>query len=101
MALSAIDGIRAASAASPLVGTGEALPGGGKGFGALVGNFVRDVGETQRQADTEIARLAAGKTDNVHRVMMALGKAELSFNYMLEVRAKLLDAYHEVMRMQL
>jgi flagellar hook-basal body complex protein FliE len=70
-------------------------------FGQLVGNLLRDVNQSQNQASDAVAQLAAGKTDNVHQVMIALGKAEVSFNYMLEVRNRLLDAYKQVMQMQI
>jgi len=68
-------------------------------FMKLVGNFTREVNTLQKNAAAEVARLAEGKTDNIHQVMLALGKAETGFNYMMEVRAKLLEAYKEVMRM--
>jgi flagellar hook-basal body complex protein FliE len=70
-------------------------------FGQLVGNLLRDVNQSQNQASDAVAQLAAGKADNVHQVMIALGKAEVSFNYMLEVRNRLLDAYKQVMQMQI
>jgi flagellar hook-basal body complex protein FliE len=68
-------------------------------FQKLVGNFTKDFNDAQQQAADEVAKLASGKADNVHQVMIALGKAEVSFNYMMEVRNRLLDAYKEVMRM--
>ena len=68
-------------------------------FGQLVGRMLQDVNQSQNQAADAVAQLAAGKTDNVHQVMIALGKAEVSFNYMLEVRNRLLDAYKQVMQM--
>ena len=74
---------------------------GAGNFGQLVGNILQDVNQSQNQASEAIAQLAAGKTDNIHQVMIALGKAEVSFNYMLEVRNRLLDAYKQVMQMQI
>jgi len=70
-------------------------------FGQLVGHVLQDVNQSQNQASDAVAQLAAGKTDNVHQVMIALGKAEISFNYMLEVRNRLIDAYKQVMQMQI
>jgi flagellar hook-basal body complex protein FliE len=74
---------------------------GGSDFGQVVSNLLRDVNESQNQASDAIAQLASGKTDNVHQVMIALGKAEISFNYMLEIRNRLLDAYKQLMQMQI
>ena len=68
-------------------------------FKNLVGDMVNDFNKAQNQAADEVAKLAAGKSDNVHQVMISLGKAEVSFNYMLEVRNRLLDAYKQVMQM--
>ncbi|MFQ5752664.1 MAG: flagellar hook-basal body complex protein FliE, partial [bacterium] len=40
------------------------------------------------------------KVENVHEVMIAMSKAEVSFKFMMETRNKLIDAYKEIMRMQ-
>ena len=71
----------------------------GADFGKIVGRFAKEVDQLQDQAAEQVASLAEGRHDNVHQVMLALGKAEVSFNYMLEVRNKLVEAYKEVMRM--
>ena len=68
-------------------------------FGKIVSNLVQETSQLQDQAASEVAKLAAGKTDNVHQVMLAMGKSEVQFNYMMEVRNRLVDAYKEVMRM--
>ena len=41
-----------------------------------------------------------GGTKNIHETMIAIEKAEISFKLMLQVRNKILEAYQEVMRMQ-
>ena len=70
-------------------------------FVDLVRDFAKEVEESQNEASSAVARLAAGKTDNVHQVMLSLGKAEVNFNYMMEIRNRLVEAYKEVMRMQI
>jgi flagellar hook-basal body complex protein FliE len=42
----------------------------------------------------------SGEVQDVHSAMTAMQKADLSFQMMMQVRNKLIDAYHEVMRMQ-
>ena len=74
---------------------------GGGDFAKLVDGFSKELNAAETKAETQMADLAAGKLDNVHRVMVDLGKAEVTFNYMMEVRNKVIDAYQEVMRMQL
>jgi flagellar hook-basal body complex protein FliE len=44
--------------------------------------------------------LAAGKSTNIHETMLAVSKAELGFNMLVQLRNKALEAYQEVMRMQ-
>jgi len=74
---------------------------GAGGFANLVASFANEVDRPQALASEKIAQLAAGKVDNVHEVMIALGKAEISFNLMMEIRNKLVEAYKEIMRMQI
>jgi len=45
--------------------------------------------------------LATGRTDNLHDVMIDLEKADIALQFTLQVRNKIMDAYHEIMRMQL
>jgi flagellar hook-basal body complex protein FliE len=47
-----------------------------------------------------VRSLALGETDNLHEVMMGLESARLQLDLLLQVRNKLLDAYQEMMRMQ-
>jgi flagellar hook-basal body complex protein FliE len=42
-----------------------------------------------------------GQTANLHETMIALEKADVSFQLMLQVRNKIVGAYEEIMRMQL
>ncbi len=98
MATAPIQPLQPAQAVTQLQPVKPAASGAGD-FGQLVGNLLQDVNQSQNQASDAVAQLAAGKTDNVHQVMVALGKAEISFNYMLEIRNRLLDAYKQVMQM--
>ena len=98
MAISAVQPLQPAQGLDAGPAPQPAAPKSGD-FQSLLGNVVNDFNQVQNQAADEIANLAAGKTDNVHQVMIALGKADVSFNYMLEVRNRLLDAYKQVMEM--
>jgi flagellar hook-basal body complex protein FliE len=53
------------------------------------------------QADDGVRKLALGETDNLHQVMISLEKAKLSFELIVQVRNKLLDAYQDLMRMSI
>lgn len=69
-------------------------------FGAVLKDSISKVNTLQNDADRAIEGLAGGEVKNVHETMIAIEKANLSFNMMLQVRNKLLAAYEEVMRMQ-
>lgn len=56
---------------------------------------------TQMQAnDRSVQVLALGGTDNLHQVMISLERTRLAFELALQVRNKALEAYQELMRMQ-
>ena len=55
---------------------------------------------TQAQADQAIRELVAGRNKNIHETMLAIERADSSLKLMMQVRNKVLDAYREVMRMQ-
>jgi len=76
-------------------------PNGKKGsFGEVLKGSIREVNQLQGKADTSINQLIAGESKNLHETMIAMEKADISFRLMLEVRNKIIDAYHEIMRMQ-
>ncbi|GAX60050.1 flagellar hook-basal body complex protein FliE 1 [Candidatus Scalindua japonica] len=72
----------------------------GAGFKETISNYVTEVNDLQVKAGESIENFATGKVENVHEVMIAMSKAEVSFKFMMETRNKLVDAYKEVMRMQ-
>lgn len=81
-------------------GGGVASAGGGDGFTRLLGDMVGKVNELQGQADKAIERLATGEAKGLHEVMIAMEKSSISFQFLTQVRNKAMDAYHEIMRMQ-
>ncbi len=68
-------------------------------FEKLLDETIGKVSAMQKEADRAIEELASGSGDIV-QAMMAIQKAELSFQAMVEIRNKLLNAYEELMRMQ-
>ena len=55
------------------------------------------------QAESEAAQeaLATGRTDDITQVMSAVEKADIAFNTLMAVRNRLVEAYQEVLRMQI
>jgi flagellar hook-basal body complex protein FliE len=68
-------------------------------FGDLLKDAVKEVNRLQAEADRAAEGLVTGKEPNLHRTLVALEKADISFKLMMKVRDKIIDAYREVMRM--
>jgi flagellar hook-basal body complex protein FliE len=82
--------------------TSEAQGGaeGGGDFAQVLQNSISQVNQTQQQAEAMAANFAAGDSSaNLHEVMISLQKANISFQEMVQVRNKLVTAYHDVMNM--
>ena len=65
--------------------------------------LMESIGEVQRlqnEADTTIRKLVAGEIKDVTDVVVAVEKADVAFQTMMVVRNKMMQAYEEVMRMQ-
>ena len=84
----------------PTIGTGGAVPaaGSGPGFADALGKVVEAVESSESQADTAVTGMLAGRTD-VHDAMIALQRADLTLQFSVQIRNKLVQAYNEIMRM--
>lgn len=60
-----------------------------------------EVNEMQMEADRKIEEFATSPDKDVHGTMIALQKADVSLKLLMQVRAKLTNAYQEVMRTQI
>ena len=69
-------------------------------FSDALRNSISEVNTSQVQADHAIQELISGKSKNIHETLLAVEKADSSLKLMMQVRNKILDAYKEVMRMQ-
>lgn len=86
--------------------SGATLPAGSKpegsgSFSEILKNALSDVNNAQHEAAEATQQMLSGETQDIEAVMIALEKANVSLNMMLEVRNKILEAYQEVMRTQL
>lgn len=72
-----------------------------KPFADFLKAQVENVNGLQKEADTAVAAMVTGQSGNLHETMIALDKADVSFRMMTKVRSKIIDAYHEVMRMNI
>lgn len=95
--LPGVDSAAAVGAAGPTAASpGVAAPG----FSQLVMQGLDRVNEALLDGQSEMQRLAAGKVENLHQVMLKLEESRLSFQLMVQVRNRLLESYQDVMRMQ-
>ncbi len=78
----------------------EAASSGG-GFTASLKDALSQVNDAQLQANHAVDALMTGQSENVHQAMLALQKADVSFQLMMQVRNKLVSAYEEIQRMQI
>jgi flagellar hook-basal body complex protein FliE len=98
MSASGIQPVSSLPASSP--GDGGAAKSGG-GFGDLLRSVLDDANRAQVESDRALESLSRGEGTDVHDVMLALTRADLSFRLLVEVRDRLVEAYQEVQRMQI
>lgn len=80
----------------------SAQPAAGSGaFGAAFEKALTGVNAAQREAQSGIEKFLSGENVELHQIAMDQQKAALSFDLFLQVRNKVVQAYQEVMRMQL
>jgi flagellar hook-basal body complex protein FliE len=61
---------------------------------------MNQVEQLQAQADNKVESLLQGNGTDVHSAMIAVEKADLSFQLMMQVRNKIVQAYQEISRLQ-
>lgn len=70
-------------------------------FGEQIQNAVDNINNLQSKAGEMVEKVVTGQTDEIHKAMIAMEHASLTFNFGLQVRNKALDAYQEIMKTQL
>lgn len=87
-----------------LVGAPNAGPAGGQAQGSFLGTLKEAIAETnalQLQASDAVERMVTGGDQSLHQTMVAMQKADISFQLMMQIRNKIVTAYQEIQRMQL
>jgi len=69
-------------------------------FGQTLNQAVKDVNALQGEASKAVQRMVSGEETDIHNVMVAVEKAKTSFELLMEIRNKTIEAYREIMRMQ-
>ena len=68
------------------------------GFGAVFAGLVNNASDMDRAAAAKTEALAAGKSDDLHGTMISQKEADISMKLVGTVRDKLMDAFHELWR---
>lgn len=71
-----------------------------KSFGEFLSDALNNVNKMQNEASQASLNLAAGKVEDIAEVTIAGEKAAVALQLTMQVRNKIVDAYQEVMRMQ-
>lgn len=101
----ATPGIRSGEGAGLSLPTNDTLAGAegahGKSFGQFLQDAIGEVNNAQIHAGELSTQFAAGKPLDIHQVMIAGQEANVMLDLTLQVRNKLVDAYQEIMRVNM
>lgn len=78
-----------------------AAPQGAGQFQGLLRDAIQKVEGFRQNADTSVEKMLSGEGEELHQTVLATQRAELAFELFLQVRNKVVQAYQEVMRMQM
>ncbi len=68
-------------------------------FAKTLAGAVDQVNQMKNEADASVQKLAEGKEVDIHKTMISMEKASVSFQLLMQTRNKVIDAYKEMMRM--
>jgi len=86
------------AALAPSAGVNDAAAGS---FSAWLDQQLRVTNGELISADDAVRRLAVGEPVSLHQVMVQIERAKLQFELLQQVRNKLVDAYQDLLRMQI
>jgi len=69
-------------------------------FVDILKESINKANEIEKETDKEIQRLATMENTDIHTTMIAVEKADMTFQLMMQIRNKIISAYEEIMRMQ-
>ena len=70
-------------------------------FGQFLSDAINQLVQKEQIADQSVMKLASGEDIEIHQVVMAVEEADMTFQMALQIRNKVIEAYQEIMRMQL
>lgn len=70
------------------------------GFMSTLSDAIKQVDGLQSEANAQVTSLLQGSGQDVHSALIAVEKADIAFQLMMQVRNKVVNAYQEISRMQ-
>lgn len=70
-------------------------------FSTFLNESLDKVNSLEKETEEYNLRLSTGELDNIHEAMIAAQKADIALQLTMQIRNKVLDAYKEIMRMQI
>ncbi|MCB2214698.1 flagellar hook-basal body complex protein FliE [Desulfofustis glycolicus] len=80
---------------------GEAITASRNDFTSFLENSIDQVNQAMSRGDRSIEMLHSGQAQSLHEVMIAVEEADISLRMFVQIRNKALQAYEEIMRMQI
>lgn len=69
-------------------------------FSDRLKDMIKDVNAKQHKADSDAEKVIKGEL-GIHEGMISISEADMSLRYLVQVRAKVMQAYNEIMKMQI
>jgi flagellar hook-basal body complex protein FliE len=79
---------------------GRGAQSGSSGFSDTLANAIDQVEQLHQDAQSQVQQALAGDGQDLHTAIIAVEKADIAFQLMMQVRNKIVNAYQEVSRMQ-
>ncbi len=89
------------SGSTPQIITAPTQTESGKGFGDALLDATKQTAHLENQANEMAQKIAGGDVGELHNAMIAMQKASMALELTVQVRNKVLEAYQEIMRMQI
>jgi flagellar hook-basal body complex protein FliE len=99
--INSMPGLGAISSIAPLPTMAQLQPlGDQEGFGGVLSSALQQVNQLNGGAEQQIGDLLTGGNSDVSTVMIAMEKADVAFQLMMQVRNKIVSAYQDIEKMQ-
>jgi len=99
--LTPVSGGAPLTGSAPVKGLQNTSQSDSTGFNDVLQQSIASVDKAIQESDSLSTGIIAGQHSNIHETMIAMEKANIEFRMLTKVQAKVIDAYHEVMRIQL